>query len=259
MALMSAISGDVIGSVYESNPIYSLDFDLLTPNNSFTDDTVIIIAVADWLISGEHTEKKLVECLQNWGNKYPAAGYGGMFRKWLQSDNPQPYQSIGNGAALRGIPIGHYAKSLAEAERLAMLAAQVTHDTADGINAAMAVASTIWMRNHGCSVGAVKEHLKKNYFYSTFNAEDYNTFRNNFKGSIACDDSVPPAIACGLNYHLEDAIRHAVALGYDSDTMACIAGGICRIEPNDFTDKVYKEFLTEDIREVVDAFNETIE
>jgi ADP-ribosylglycohydrolase len=182
-----------------------------------------------------------------------------MFRQWLQSDHPEPYQSIANGAAIRAKPIGYYARSLDEAESLALQAAQITHDTPEGMNAAMAVASTIWMRRHGYSVELVKEHLKRTYFYSLFNAKDYNEFRNNYKFSASCDDNVPPAIACGLNYHLESAIRHAVALGYDADTMACIAGGISGIEPNDFTDRVYNEFLTEDIREIVDAFDEQIQ
>ena len=145
--MLGAIIGDLVGSTREWRNIKTEDFELVPTGSRFTDDTVMTLAVAEWLmIDPEHQAETLVECMQRLGRKYPHAGYGGMFRKWLASNHPQPYGSFGNGSAMRVSPVGLYATSLDEALELARITASVSHDHPEGIRGAQAIAGCIFIK-----------------------------------------------------------------------------------------------------------------
>lgn len=145
--MLGAIIGDIVGSTREWRNIKTEDFELVPKGSRFTDDTVMTLAVAEWLMTDpEHKPGTLVACMQRLGRRYPNAGYGGMFRKWLASDNPQPYGSFGNGSAMRVSPVGLYANSLDEALELARITASVSHDHPEGIKGAQAVAGCIFIK-----------------------------------------------------------------------------------------------------------------
>ena len=127
--ILGAIVGDIVGSTREWHNVQTEDFELLPQGSSYTDDTVMTLAVAEWLMTDpSHSESALVECMQRLGRKYPNAGYGGMFRRWLVTDNPKPYNSFGNGSAMRVSPVGLYANSMEEALELARITASVSHN-----------------------------------------------------------------------------------------------------------------------------------
>lgn len=150
--MLGAIIGDIVGSTREWNNIKTTDFELLPAGSRFTDDTVMTLAVAEWLMNDyEHKPETLVQCMQRLGRKYPDAGYGKMFRKWLDSSNPQPYGSYGNGSAMRASPVGLYAASLEEAVELARISASVTHNHPEDIKGAQAIAGCVYLKSH-CEV-----------------------------------------------------------------------------------------------------------
>ena len=139
--MLGAVFGDIVGSAYEWNNVKSKDFPLESKHTRYTDDSVMTLAVAKWLIEDlTHTERYLIQCMQQLGRKYFSAGYGGRFKWWLLSDNPQPYNSWGNGSAMRVSPVALYANSLDEALELARITANVTHNHPEGVKGAMAVA-----------------------------------------------------------------------------------------------------------------------
>ena len=146
MELLGAIIGDIVGSTREWYNIKTEDFELVPEGSRFTDDTVMTLAVAEWLMTDHaHKEDSLVACMQRLGRKYLNAGYGGMFRRWLMSDNPQPYNSFGNGSAMRVSPVGLYANSLEEALELARITASVTHNHPEGVKGAQDIAGCVFI------------------------------------------------------------------------------------------------------------------
>ena len=148
--MLGAIAGDILGSYYEARPTKNFNFDLLRKESRPTDDTVMTLAVAEWLIEDEkHTHDSLSQYMRKWGRKFPNAGYGGMFSLWLNDERATAYGSYGNGAAMRVSPVGLYASSLEEAMRLAKISAEVTHSHPEGIKGAQAVASAIWLAKNG--------------------------------------------------------------------------------------------------------------
>ena len=147
--MKGAIIGDIIGSIYEFHNIKTKDFPLFSPKCFFTDDTVMTLAVAEWLMTDpEHQPETLVECMQRLGRKYPYAGYGKMFSQWLMADHPQPYYSFGNGSAMRVSPVGLYANSLEEALELARITASVSHNHPEGIKGAQAIAGCVFLHKN---------------------------------------------------------------------------------------------------------------
>ena len=155
--MLGALAGDIIGSVYEFHNTWSTDFDLFTPWSKFTDDTVMTLAVAKWLVEDDaHTIHYLIYCMQELGQRYPKAGYGGNFDWWLRQDNPQPYNSWGNGSAMRVSPVGLYAKTLDEALALAALTASVSHNHPEGVKGAQAIATSVFL----CKQGKPKQEIK---------------------------------------------------------------------------------------------------
>ncbi len=219
--MLGAIAGDIAGSVYEWAPVKHTDFPLYTEASRFTDDSVLTIAVAEALLDGED----YVAALQRWGQKYPDAGYGGTFIQWLFNTNPVPYNSWGNGSAMRVSPVGFAADSIDTVLREARRSAAVTHDHPEGIKGAQATALAIFLARNGASKDVIRAELEQRFGYDLGRTLD--EIRPNYRFDVSCQGSVPEAIIAFLeSEHFEDALRKSISLGGDSDTQACIAGGI---------------------------------
>ena len=226
--MLGAIIGDIIGSTREWHNVKTEDFELLPTGSRFTDDTVMTLAVAKWLMDDpSHKADSLVNIMQDMGRRYPNAGYGGMFRKWLKSDNPQPYGSYGNGSAMRVSPVGMYAKSLDEALELARITASVTHSHPEGIKGAQAIAASVYMQLNEVfdAQGKIKRYVEEHFDYNLdIKLED---IRNEYRFDSSCQGSVPIAIMAFLQRHNAlDTLRLAISMGGDSDTIGCIATSI---------------------------------
>lgn len=223
--ILGAICGDIIGSVYENNPIKTKDFNLFSKRSIFTDDTVMTLAVANWLVEDKSSKDVLIENLKFFGNLYINAGYGGSFYHWLQSDNPKPYGSWANGSAMRVSPCAWVGNSLDEVQDLAKISAIVTHDHPEGIKGALATADAIYLARTGSSKEEIKNHVETNYKYDLSRSVD--EIRPVYSFDVSCAGSVPESIICFLEASdFEDAIRNAISLGGDADTQAAIAGSI---------------------------------
>lgn len=264
--MLGAIIGDIVGSTREWHNVKTEDFELLPQGSRFTDDTVMTLAVAKWLMDDpSHKADSLVRIMQDMGRRYPNAGYGGLFRRWLNSDNPQPYGSYGNGSAMRVSPVGMYAKSLDEALELARITASVTHNHPEGIKGAQAVAAAVYMQlNEEFDVkGEVKRYVEANFGYDLdIKLED---IRNEYRFDASCQGSVPIAIMAFLQrYNALDTLRLAISMGGDSDTIGCMATSIayaCPFNiisshtniPKDVVAKC-RELLPKELLEINDRF-----
>lgn len=259
--MLGAIIGDIVGSIYEFQNTKSMDFDLITPWSNFTDDSVMTLAVAKWLVEDEaHTIHYLIYCMQELGNRYPTAGYGGSFIAWLREDEPQPYNSWGNGAGMRVSPVGLYAKTLDEALALAALTASVSHNHPEGVKGAQAIATSVFLCKEGKSKLEIKEYIENTFYYNL--NRTIAEIRPRYEFNESCQGSVPEAIIAFLEGNsFEEVIRLAVSLGGDSDTIGAMAGAIaacCYEIPQSISDKC-NAILTEDLREIKDNFIEFIE
>ena len=229
--ILGAIVGDIVGSTREWHNVKTED--LLPPGSRFTDDTVMTLAVAEWLMTDPtHSERTLIECMQRLGRKYPNAGYGGMFSRWLITENPKPYNSFGNGSAMRVSPVGLYANSLEEALELARITASVSHNHPEGIKGAQAIAAAIYLKRteEFDTKGKIKRFVEQNFGYDLdINIRD---IRNDYSFDVTCQGSVPIAIMAFLQepYSAETAIRLAVSMGGDSDTIGCMTASIATAE-----------------------------
>lgn len=226
--MLGAIIGDIVGSTREWHNVKTEDFELLPPGSRFTDDTVMTLAVAKWLMDDpSHEADSLVRIMQDMGRRYPNAGYGGMFRKWLKSDNPRPYGSYGNGSAMRVSPVGMYAKSLDETLELARVTASVTHNHPEGIKGAQAIAASVYIQLNEMfdTNGKIKRFVEEKFGYNLgIKLED---IRNEYSFDSSCQGSVPIAIMAFLQRHNAlDSLRLAISMGGDSDTIGCMATSI---------------------------------
>lgn len=164
--MLGALAGDIVGSVYEFYNTKSTCFDLFCRASRFTDDSVMTLAVAKWLVEdNSHTIRYLIYCMQELGKRHPNAGYGGHFCSWLTQENPQPYNSWGNGAGMRVSPVGLYAKTIDEALALAALSASVSHNHPEGIKGAQAIATSMFLCRHGKTKSEIKEYVEKTFGY----------------------------------------------------------------------------------------------
>ena len=223
--IIGAICGDIIGSTRENRPIKTKDFDLFPRHSTFTDDTILTLAVANWLIKDKSSEKVLVDELQYFGNTYPHGGNGGRFHHWLGQENPESYGSWANGSAMRVSPCAWVADSLEEAQDLAYASAVVTHNHPEGIKGALATCDAIYLARIGASKDEIKDHIEVRYEYDLSRSLD--EIRPDYRMHLACQRSVPESIICFLEARdFEDTIRNAVSLGGDADTQAAIAGSI---------------------------------
>lgn len=250
--LMGAICGDIIGSAYEGHKTKRFDFNLFTPRSRFTDDSVMTVAVADWILSG----RSLVECVQQWGLRYPHAGYGGMFRSWLITNNPQPYNSFGNGSAMRVSAVGWAYDDIDTVLEKAKESAEITHNHPEGIKGAQAVAAAIYLARIGKSKEEIKAYIKEKFGY--FLDRTINEIRPTYHFDVSCQGSVPESIIAFLeSSDYETAVRLAVSLGGDADTMGAIAGSIAAAyyrNINPFILATCWNRLSPDIKEIVQAF-----
>ena len=228
--MYGAILGDMIGSPYEfDRGNKSKDFPLFTAKSRFTDDTVLTVAVAEALLDGPADEAgmkaQLVQSMQKWGRRYPYAGYGGRFRHWLKSPNPQPYNSWGNGSAMRVSAVGWLFNDMDSVRRMARLTAEVTHNHPEGIKGAEATAAAIFLARSGSSKAEIKAYVEREFGYDLSRSCD--EIRPGYRHVESCQETVPEAITAFLEGEsFEDVIRTAVSLGGDCDTLTCIAGSI---------------------------------
>ena len=236
--LCGAMAGDIIGSFYEFNATKKYDFYLFTPFSKFTDDTVMTVANADWLITGD----SLLGVMQDYGNRYPHAGYGGMFRTWLREDEPKPYNSFGNGSAMRVSPVGWAFDTLEKTLEAAKESAEVTHNHPEGIKGAQATAACIFLARTGKCKEEIKDYIEKTFGYNLSRTCD--EIRLDYHFDVTCQGSVPESIIAFLeSTDFESAIRLAVSLGGDADTMGAITGGIAEAFYGGVPEHIRKEVL----------------
>ena len=256
--MIGAILGDMIGSPYEfDRSPKTKEFPLFSKYSQFTDDSVMTVAVADALLSAmgktdDEIKAALVESMQKWGQKYPDAGYGGMFYRWLRSKQPEPYGSYGNGSAMRVSAAGWLCDTLEETRHIARLTAEVTHNHPEGIKGAEATASAIFMARKGSNKGDIRAYIIQEFGYDLSRTCDQ--IRPTYHHVESCQQTVPEAITAFLEgTNFEDVIRTAVSLGGDCDTLTCIACGIAEA----FYD-VPKEMLLECKKRLPDDMLEVI-
>jgi ADP-ribosylglycohydrolase len=219
--MLGAIAGDIIGSIYEHRPIKTTKFSLFGPGCRFTDDTVLTVAVADCLLNGKAYAKKF----EDYYYRYPNAGYGSGFCEWAGSQDHQPYNSWGNGSAMRVSPVGWAFPDLEHTLAEAKATAGVTHNHPEGIKGAQATAAAIFLARTGSSKEQIKEFVEKTFAYDL--SLPLDSIRPAYRFDVSCQGTVPPALTAFLESNsYEDAVRKAISLGGDSDTLACIAGGI---------------------------------
>lgn len=263
--MYGAILGDIIGSPYEWHNLKSKDFPLFGVHSGFTDDTVMTIAIAEALLTAddndviddeEATKRIIVNCMHKWGHKYPYAGYGGRFRQWLELNECQPYNSWGNGSAMRVSAAGWLYNDIDAVRRVARWTAEITHDHPEGVKGAEAVASAILLARSGFAKKSIREYIEAEFGYDL--DRTCNEIRPLYSFDVSCQGSVPEAIIAFLDStDFEDTVRNAVSLGGDSDTIAAIAGSIAEAYyciPYDLMDKC-EEMLPADMREVLRHFS----
>ncbi len=231
--MLGAITGDTVGSRYEFSPVKTTDFQLFGDHTTFTDDTVMTISVAQWLLNDPiHSHKSLEQQMVELAKEEPQRGYGGRFFNWLfmprtinKDGIRRPYNSFGNGSAMRVSSVGWMFDTLEETESVAEISASITHNHPEGIKGAQSVAAAIFMARNGKSKKEIKDYIVGKYGYDLNRTCD--EIRPRYGFNETCQGSVPEAIIAFLESHdYESAIRLAVSLGGDSDTQACIAGGI---------------------------------
>lgn len=225
--MIGAIIGDIVGSRFEFDNIKTKEFELFDKECDFTDDSVMTLAIGKALNeyrNGEDFKKHLIKTMHEVGNKYPNCGYGGLFLDWMTYKETEPYNSCGNGSAMRVSAVGWYAKSLEEAEEIAKMTADVTHNHPEGIKGAQAVAVAIYLARIGEDKETIKKYIEDNYYTLDFTLDE---IRPTYDYEITCQKSVPQAIKAFLEAEsFEDTIRNAISIGGDSDTVAAIAGSI---------------------------------
>lgn len=262
--MYGAILGDIIGSPYEFDMgNKSKDFEMFNDEVTFTDDSVMTIAVADAIMNaGLDADEKcikdeLVKCMKTWGRKYCYAGYGEKFVWWLMLDDPNPYGSFGNGSAMRVSSVGWFYDSVEKTREVARWTAEVTHNHPEGIKGAEAIASAIFLARTGHSKEDIKQYIIDEFDYDLSRTCD--EIRPGYLHVETCQETVPEAITAFLEGEdFEDVIRTAVSLGGDCDTLTCIAGSIGEAFYG-IPDEMIKECrkrLEEDLLSVVDRFNE---
>lgn len=221
--MLGAIAGDVIGSVFEHQPLKSKEFPLFSPQSRFTDDTVLTVATAFAILNG----MDYGQAYKRFARMYPWAGYGATFFQWVQSENSEPYNSWGNGSAMRVSPVGFAFGSIEEVLDQARKSAEVTHNHPEGVKGAQATALAVFLARQGHNKKIIRLEIARRFGYDLNRSLD--RIRPAYGFDVSCQGSVPEALICFFeSTDYEDAVRNAVALGGDSDTLACIAGGVAQ-------------------------------
>ena len=252
--ILGAIAGDVIGSAFLWDNDKSTNFDLFWPNSTFTDDSVLTIATMDVLIN----KADYTKVYQKYGRKYYDKEYGRYFHSWINSHNPMPYNSWGNGSAMRVSPVGWFCTNMDDVLEEAQRSAEVTHNHPEGIKGAQAAASAVFMARNGKTKKEIKDFITHTFNYDLERSID--EIRPEYEFDVSCQGSVPEAIIAFLeSTDFENAIRLAVSLGGDSDTIACITEGIAEAFygkiPDSIVDGVLS-VLTTELKSIVEIFSE---
>lgn len=225
--MIGAIVGDIIGSVFEISGYKSKDFVLFKSSSQITDDSILTLAVANSLMecngNWDRLSGEIVEEFRYFGNKYPAS-YGLGFQSWLRSKNPLPYNSFGNGAAMRVSPVAYFAQDLKEVRLLSGMVTEVTHNHPEGLKGAEATAVSVYLALKGAGKEEIEEYISQNYYSLAFTTEE---IRESYGFDETCQGTVPQAIRAFLDgQNFEDCIRNDISLGGDADTLGAITGGI---------------------------------
>jgi len=262
--MLGAIIGDIVGSRFEWNNIRKKDFNFFTGECSTTDDSMMTLALAEALLDTKNDRSRLSDVavmrMQQWGRLYPNKGYGGNFFCWLFDDEPMPYNSFGNGAAMRVSACGFAARTLEEAKSLSNSVTRVTHNHPEGLKGAEATAVAIFMAKNGSSKEEIRQYINEYYYKINFTLDE---IRPHYEYDITCQGTVPQALEAFFESEsFEDAIRNAISIGGDSDTMGAITGGIAEAYygiPEDIRTKTMKFFLDAKQRETVERFEAVYE
>ena len=272
--MLGAIIGDIVGSVYEFDNIKKTDFPFFSQRSTYTDDSIMTMAVAEWLLTdNQHTHESLESIMVRYAQAYefPMGGYGGGFAQWLfrperlvdyrtgeLAGKRVPYNSWGNGAAMRVSAVGWKFRTLEETEKVAALSASITHDHPEGIKGAQATAAAIFLARTGKTKQEIKDYIQNRFGYDLDTHTD--EIRKTYGWEDSCLGTVPPAIRAFLDStDYESAIRIAVSLGGDSDTLACITGGIAESYYGEIPDAIYKkavEMLPSEFIHVLKVFEQ---
>jgi ADP-ribosylglycohydrolase len=251
--LLGAVAGDVIGSVYEYNAPKSTRFELFTPHSRITDDSILTIAIADAIVN----QRTYLDCVREYALRYPGSGFGGFFRRWMYSANPQPYHSFGNGSAMRVSPVGWAFNTLEETLEQATASAAITHNHPEGIKGAQAVALAIFRARSGVGKEQIRSEITDRFAYDlTLTLEE---IRPGYRFDETCQKTVPPAMIAFLeSTDFEHAIRNAISLGGDADTLAAISGSIAEAYyggvPKEIVMNVHERVPAE-LWKVIEQFN----
>ncbi len=250
--MIGAIAGDMIGSPYERYPVKTKDFEMRVAR--FTDDTVLTVAIADAILSGSGYTESIVTFAQ----RYPHAGYGGTFQQWMWSPDHKPYNSWGNGSAMRVSPVGFAFDTVEEVLAEAKRSAEISHNHPEGIKGAQATALAIFLARKFKSKRIIRDEISGRFPYDLERTID--EIRPAYRFDVSCQGSVPESIIAFLeSVSYVDAIKNAISLGGDADTMACITGGIAQAFygeiPEWITEKV-REKLPPDLLNIADRFSE---
>jgi len=249
--MLGAITGDIAGSIYEFSPIKHKNFELFSPKSHFTDDTVLTVAIAKSIIDNESYLKNII----NFARKYPNAGYGGFFREWIHGDTHNPYNSWGNGSAMRVSPIGFAFDTKEKVLKEAKKSAEITHNHPEGIKGAQAVALAIYLARNKASKEEIRQEISTRFGYDLNRSVD--EIRPFYRFEVSCQKSVPESIICFLDStSFEDAIKNAISLGGDADTMGAIAGSIAEAYYG-IPESIKKQtlsYLPIEFRETIDRF-----
>ena len=260
--MLGAVIGDIVGSRFEWNNIKIKDFEFFHPLCNFTDDTVLTFAVAKALLKSrkDYTDLRdnAVKYLKEFGNKYPWRGYGGHFLSWLNADEPLPYNSWGNGAAMRVSACGWIGKDLDEVKRLSRIVTEVSHNHPEGIKGAEATAVAIFLARTTADIDEIRDVIMANYYNVDFTLDE---IRPNYFFDVSCQDSVPQALVAFFeSTDFEDAIRNAISIGGDSDTIAARTGSIAEAYygiPDNIKDTALS-YLDDNFKEILNCFTERI-
>lgn len=256
--MIGAIIGDIVGSQFERANCKSTKFELFTKRCSFTDDTVMTLAIAKALLESDNDWSRLrenaVKCMQEIGRRYPNCGYGQMFYLWLHKRTPKPYNSFGNGAAMRVSPVAYVAETIEQCIKLSDIVTGVSHNHPEGLKGAQAAAVATWAALQEMPKQEIRELIEDRFYDLNFTIDE---IRPKYRFDASCQGSVPQAIKAFLESDdFESAIRLAVSIGGDSDTIAAIAGGIAEAYygiPEHIKMQAIK-YLTEDLRDIMVEF-----
>jgi len=261
--MIGAILGDIVGSIYEFDNIKTKDFELFDKECFFTDDSVMTISIAEALMQYENIDEnnidefkeKLIDVMHEIGIKYPDCGYGGHFLVWILRNKREPYNSFGNGSAMRVSSVGWYAKTLESVELIAKVTAEVSHNHPEGIKGAVATAGAVFLARTGAAMDEIKQYISK-YYTVDFTIDE---IRPTYDYDITCQGTVPQAMQAFFeSENFEDAVRNAISIGGDSDTLAAITGAVAEAYygiPDDLKETALS-YLDDRLLDITERFEE---